>query len=414
MRKKVWIWNHYATNTYFDQGGRHYNFAKFLAEAGYEPVIFCAATIHNSSRQVDTGGALWTEKPDSVCPYVFVKTRPYAGNGKQRVLNMVDFYRGVKKAALEYAKVHGKPDIIYASSVHPLTLVAGIQIARHFGVKCICEVRDLWPEGIVAQSARLTKNNPLIRMLYRGERWIYEKADAMIFTMEGGYDYIREQGWDRTIPQETVFHINNGVDLTVFDENRVNFPFEDVDLQQKDVFCVVYAGSIRRVNNLGLVVETAKQLTDTKIRFLIWGDGDERQMLEQRVRDEGIPNVVFKGRVEKKYIPSIVSQADLNLVHWEHFDLLRFGASYNKLFEYLAAGKPIFCTVQPGYSIVEGNNCGSDTRGLTPKDFASGIRRIYEMTEQERTAMGDNARKAAQQYDFRILTNKLIEIIERV
>lgn len=414
MRKKVWIWNHYATSTYFDQGGRHYNFAKFLAEAGYEPVIFCATTIHNSSRQVDTGGTLWTEKTDSVSPYVFVKARPYAGNGKQRVLNMVDFYRGVKKAALEYAKVHGKPDIIYASSVHPLTLVAGIQIARHFGVKCICEVRDLWPEGIVAQSARLTKNNPLIRMLYRGERWIYEKADAMIFTMEGGYDYIREQGWDRTIPQETVFHINNGVDLTVFDENRVNFPFEDVDLQQKDVFCVVYAGSIRRVNNLGLVVETAKQLTDTKIRFLIWGDGDERQMLEQRVRDEGIPNVVFKGRVEKKYIPSIVSQADLNLVHWEHFDLLRFGASYNKLFEYLAAGKPIFCTVQPGYSIVKGNNCGSDTRGLTPKDFASGIRRIYEMTEQERTAMGENARKAAQQYDFRILTNKLIEIIERV
>ena len=156
MRKKVWIWNHYATNTYFDQGGRHYNFAKFLAEAGYEPVIFCAATIHNSSRQVDTGGALWTEKPDSVCPYVFVKTRPYAGNGKQRVLNMVDFYRGVKKVALEYANVHGKPDIIYASSVHPLTLVAGIQMARHFGVKCICEVRDLWPEGIVAQSARLS------------------------------------------------------------------------------------------------------------------------------------------------------------------------------------------------------------------------------------------------------------------
>ena len=207
MRKKVWIWNHYATSTYFDQGGRHYNFAKFLAEAGYEPVIFCATTIHNSSRQVDTGGTLWTEKTDSVSPYVFVKARPYAGNGKQRVLNMVDFYRGVKKAALEYAKVHGKPDIIYASSVHPLTLVAGIQIARHFGVKCICEVRDLWPEGIVAQSARLTKNNPLIRMLYRGERWIYEKADAMIFTMEGGYDYIREQGWDRTIPQETVFHL---------------------------------------------------------------------------------------------------------------------------------------------------------------------------------------------------------------
>lgn len=223
MRKKVWIWNHYATSTYFDQGGRHYNFAKFLAEAGYEPVIFCATTIHNSSRQVDTGGTLWTEKTDSVSPYVFVKARPYAGNGKQRVLNMVDFYRGVKKAALEYAKVHGKPDIIYASSVHPLTLVAGIQIARHFGVKCICEVRDLWPEGIVAQSARLTKNNPLIRMLYRGERVDLRKSRRDDFSRWKAATIIsgNRDGIVRSL-QETVFHINNGVDLTVFDENRVN------------------------------------------------------------------------------------------------------------------------------------------------------------------------------------------------
>ncbi len=103
----------------------------------------------------------------------------------------------------------------------------------------------------------------------------------------------------------------------------------------------------------------------------------------------------------------------MNLVHWEHFDLLRFGASYNKLFEYLAAGKPIFCTVQPGYSIVEGNNCGSDTRGLTPK-FC--VRDPQDLRNDRAGAdrNGENARKAAQQYDFRILTNKLIEIIERV
>ena len=412
MKRNVWIWNHYATNTYFDQGGRHYNFAKYLSEAGYTPRIFCASTIHNSSKTIDLSGKVWMEKNDSVCPYIFVRARPYTGNGKQRVLNMIDFYRNVKKTAQEYAVIHGKPDIIYASSVHPLTLVAGIQMAKHFGVKCICEVRDLWPEGIVAQSARLTKNNPLIWLLYQGERWIYEKADAIIFTMEGAYDYIKEQGWDRTIPREKVFHINNGVDLAVFDENRVNFPFEDADLQRKDVFCVVYTGSIRRVNNLGLVVETAKKLTDTKIRFLIWGDGDERQTLEGQVQDEGISNVVFKGKVEKKYIPSIVSQADLNLLHWEYFDLHRFGVSANKMFEYLAAGKPIFCTLKPGYSIVVRNHCGNDTSGRTPDDFAAGIRRIAEMTEQERGVMGDNARMTAEKYDFRSLTQQLINVIE--
>ena len=78
--------------------------------------------------------------------FVFVRGRTYEGNGKQRVLNMVDFFRNVKRAARAYAKTWGKPDVIYASSVHPLTLVAGLQMAKHFGVPCVCEVRDLWPE----------------------------------------------------------------------------------------------------------------------------------------------------------------------------------------------------------------------------------------------------------------------------
>ena len=82
------------------------------------------------------------------------------------------------------------------------------------------------------------------------------------------------------------------------------------------------------------------------------------------------------------------------------------------MFEYLAAGKPIFCTLKPGYSIVERNHCGNDTSGRTPDDFAAGIRRIAEMTEQERGVMGDNARMTAEKYDFRSLTQQLINVIE--
>lgn len=37
--KKVWIWNHYATNMFFDQAGRHYWFSKYLIENGYKPTI---------------------------------------------------------------------------------------------------------------------------------------------------------------------------------------------------------------------------------------------------------------------------------------------------------------------------------------------------------------------------------------
>lgn len=419
MKKRIWIMNHYAGNMYFDHGGRHYNFAKYLKQAGYEPVVFCANSKHNTTALWFETDALWHEHmaEEIETPFVFVKARTYVGNGKQRVLNMVDFYRGLKKAGKEYAAKHGRPDIIYASSVHPLTLVAGLQLAKHFGVRCICEMRDLWPEGIVAAYPdRLSRQDLPVRLLYQGEKWIYKKADALIFTQEGGPAYIQEQGWDTghggPIDLGKAYHINNGVDLEVFEENLRTHYLEDPDLDDPNIFKVVYTGAIRKVNNLGLILDAAKEISDPRVKFLIWGDGNELDELRQRVADEGVKNVVFKGQVNKQYIPSIVSRADLNIVHWQMTEILRVGESYNKLFEYLAAGKPVFYTVRPAYSIAEKYQCGAITDGFTPKDIADGIMRLARLTEEEKAALAVNAKKAAKEYDFPVLTKKLINIIE--
>lgn len=420
MKKTVWIMNHYASHMLFDKGGRHYNFAKYLERSGYKPVVFCANIKNSKTNEcyIETEN-LWEikEAEEIHTPFVYVKTRKYQGNGRQRVLNMVDFYRNVKKAAVEYAKKYGKPEVILASSVHPLTMVAGIQLAKKFNVKCICEVRDLWPEAIVTYSKKVTKKSLLAKILYAGEKWIYKKADAVIFTQEGGPDYVCEQGWDKQhggpIDRSKLFHINNGVDLEAFDKNVNGYPYNDDDLDNPNIYKVVYAGSIRRINNLGLILDAAKLITNPKIKFIIFGTGDELEMLKKRVVDEKIDNVVFKGRVDKYYVPAIDCKADVNLVHWEMSPLLRVGESYNKAFEYFAAGKPVFYTVRPGYSIVEKYQCGRLTTGFEPKDIADGIQAMFDMSDDEKKVMAENARKTAEVYDFKNLTKKLIEIIER-
>ena len=407
--------NHYAGSMFFDKGGRHYNFAKYLRRAGYEPVIFCANSKHGQQELFFDNQDLWHEHiaEEIVTPFVFVKARTYQGNGKQRVLNMIDFYRNVKKTAKQYAKKHGSPDVIYASSVHPLTLVAGIQLAKYFGVKCICEVRDFWPESIVAYSTRFTRSHPLMRLLYHGEKWIYKKADSLIFTTEGAYDYIVEQGWEKDIPRSKVHYINNGVDLETFRYNREHFQIEDPDLRNPDLFQVVYTGSIRRVNNLGLLLNAAKQVTDPKVRFLIWGDGDERPMLEQRIRDEGIGNVGFKGKVDKKYIPYIVSKADLNFAHNTPSSLFRFGISFNKIFDYFAAGKPILTDFPCAYNPVIQSNSGVAVENATAAEVARAIEKMVALEEAEYMKFCSNALKAAETYDFKNLTQKLIDIISK-
>ena len=418
MKQRVWILNHYAASMHYSAGGRHYWFAKYLKRAGYEPIIFCSNTKHGvPERFVDTED-LWTVLQDEQIdvPFILVKSSLYTSNGKDRVLNMVNFYKSVQKAAKQYANTYGKPDVILASSVHPLTLVAGERLAKLFGVPCICEMRDLWPEAIVAYSSRIKRDSLPAKAMYAGERWIYEHADALIFTQEGGLDYVREKGWDTAhggkIDMRRAHHINNGVDLDAFDENAREHPYPDEDMDDPETIKVVYTGAIRRINNLGILVDAARHFSDPRMRLIVFGDGDELETLRTRVDSEGIGNVVFKGRVSKVFIPSILQRSDVNVVHWEMNPLVRVGESYNKAFEYYAAGKPVFYTIRPGYSIAERYGAGVITDGFTPQEIAAGIEGVVRLPEERRRDMAANARRVAEAYDFRVMTNTLIEIIE--
>ena len=416
MKKKIWIMNHYAGSMFFDKGGRHYNFAKYLRRAGYEPVIFCANSIHGKRKAYFDDKGLWHEHmaEEIDTPFVFVKARLYQGNGKQRVLNMIDFYRNVKKTAKQYAKEHGTPDIIYASSVHPLTLVAGIQLAKHFGVKCICEVRDLWPESIVAYSKRFTKSHPLIKILYQGEKWIYKKADQIIMTWPGGYDYIQNQGWEKEISPQKISYISNGVDLQAlcFDEEQVKEECARWPGGQK---ILIYAGSVRKVNNLKLLVEAAEELQNRGnhgVCILIYGSGDEQEYLEREVQEKHLTNIRFMGRVEKKKIPALLKNAYATVLHNTSTILDRYGQSQNKFFEYLAVGKPILMTYTVGHSVIRERQCGMEIEKQTAVEIADAIEGLCALDEHVYETFCRNSAAASKDFDFEKLTDKLINVIE--
>lgn len=412
MRQNVWIWNHYATNMFFDQAGRHYWFAENLIKEGYKPTIFCASTNHFSDNHIDTKGSRYSLDTVNSIPFVFVNTPEYKGNGKKRVLNMISFYRGLFKTAKEYAELNGKPDVILASSVHPLTLVAGVKIAKKLDIPCICEVRDLWPESLVAYGS-IKRTSMIAKLLYQGEKWIYKKANSVIMTWEGGGQYIRNQGWDKQINLNKVKHISNGVIIDSFDRNSKENQIKDADLDDKNYKNLVYAGSIRKVNNLGLLIDAAKiiQQKDKQVRFLIFGSGDEKEMLENRCKEENINNIVFKGRVEKKMIPSILKRSYANILHNSSTSLDKYGQSQNKFFEYLAAGRCVIQTYTTGYSVLKKYKCGVSAIKQQPKEIAEIILEACKYNEKAEQ-MGANARKAAYEFDFTKLTKELIRVIE--
>ncbi|RYI28780.1 glycosyltransferase WbuB [Bacillus infantis] len=418
MKKKIWLWNHYATDMYKNRGGRHYWFAENLIKQGYEPTVFCANTFHNKSDFIDTQNKKYTTDILDNIPFVFVRTTTALGNGIDRVKNMGLFYFNLFSVVKEYVKHNGKPDVILASSVHPLTMVAGIKIAKKLGVPCICEIRDLWPEAIFSFN-KAKERSLLGRVLTAGEHWIYRNADALVFTKEGDTDYIIEKKWDTEqggkINLAKCHYINNGVDISAFEISSSENKVDDEDLCA-DKFNVVYVGAIRPVNNVGNLLDVAALLKDeNNIQFLIYGDGNQREMLEKRIADENLTNVKMKGFVNKRSIPYILSKSSVNILNYSHtqYNWAR-GNSSNKLFEYMASGKPIISTVKMGYSILEKYKCGIELENSTPQELAKAILDIKNMSKEKYKVIGSNAKRGANDFDFQKLTKKLIDVVEEV
>lgn len=407
-KMKIWILNHYATEMYFDGAGRHHAFAKYLKMMGHETKIFCANTVHNSTDVINLQGDLYSIKnsKDNIT-YVFVETRSYTGNGKDRLRNMVTFWKNVKKTCKDLMGKGDKPDVILASSVHPLTLVAGEQLGKKYNIPCICEIRDLWPETLV-RFGKLKSNSILTSLLYKGEKWIYKRASALIFTMEGGKQYITNRKWQDSIDLKKVFYINNGVDLEVFDEDKIKYQIQDTDLES-DIFKIVYTGTIGEANRVDILVDVAEKLQENNIsnvKIIVFGSGMKENELKIRVEETGLQNIVFKGRVEKKYIPYILSKADANILLLENNSLYEYGISLNKSFEYLASGKPIVMNSTCRYNYMEENDCA-----VINSDLHQSVLNLLNMNKTEYIKFEKNARNAAHKFDYKVLTNKLESII---
>ncbi len=403
----VWLINHYAVPPKYYPLARQTNFAKHLMAMGHEVTIFAASTVHNSDKNLITDRSRFREETVDGVHYVYIKCVDYQNNGLKRIYNMCEFAWKLPGVCKKFPK----PDAIVATSMPPMSCAAGVKLARKYKCKGVAEIADLWPESIVAYGIAGPKN-PAVVLLRILEKWIYKKADAVVFTMENAYQYIKEQGWEKQIPESKVFYVNNGIELSLFRYNRDNFTLEDSDLDNKDIFKVVYTGSIRQVNNLGLLLDVAKKIKDPKVRFLIWGDGDELPDLEKRVADEKIDNVVFKGRVGKEFVPGIVSRADLNIAHNTPSPIFRYGISFNKLFDYLAAGKPVLSDFPCGHNPAVIGKAGIEVTEPTAENIADAVMAFANMDAEQYRLYSENALATSEQYSFEALTKKLISIIE--
>lgn len=401
---RVWIVNYYTCPNCSNP--RYEQLAKYFVANGWDCVTFYANYEGNSD------GPLYERQEYNGYKYIHVTVPSYVGNGVARMNSIFKFAWIIYRHVNEFER----PDVIL-HNVHTPFDYPVIRAAKKVGAKYIAEAWDAWPD-VFAHLGLISRNNPILKFFYYLERLIYQKADQVVFTFAGGIQHIKRKRWDieqgGKIDLKKVHYINNGVDLEQFDKDRDAYPRSDADINDSKTIKVVYMGSINRANHVHTLIDAAKLLQDMPMyRFFIYGDGADREELEQRVKDEGINNVVFKEkRIPLCEVAWVVSQADVNIMNYQKgFGYM--GVSSGKMFQYLAAGRPIVCNVEIAYDdIITENHLGVAENIYDAKAFAQAIRSVAEQPRASYDAMCKRVRNVASRFDYKILASEEIKVIK--
>jgi glycosyltransferase involved in cell wall biosynthesis len=413
--KKIWLINPVAMPPKYEARIQTLKRAQYLRSHGYDVTIISGSYLHNTDINLIKDNSPYIfEEYEQGQKFIHIRTTNYKNNGFLRIYSLLEFHFKL----WWYASNFGKPDFISHLATVPFGNIT-YYVARKFKAKFIVDIVDLWPESFVAYGL-VSKKNPFLKLAYWAEYWLYKKADLLIFSMEGGKDYIQERKWAKhqggKIDIDKVFYINNGVDLKDFDYNKITYTIADDDLENDQLFKVIYIGSIRLANNVMQLMEAAKHLKDiANIKFLIYGDGEDRLALEQYCKKNHLENVVFKQKwVELKYVPYILSKSSLNILNYKPSSILRFGGSQSKSFQYMASGKPICANIKMNYCPITKFNIGIAEDFKDSKEYADAILSFYQMGKDEYNTLCINARNASENYDYKLLTEKYVELINGI
>ncbi len=307
------------------------------------------------------------------CGTVYVvRTYIYAASNKgffKRILNYLSFM--FSSIVLGTGSV-GKPDVLIATSPQFFVAVAGFVISRIKRCKFIFEVRDLWPEEIVAVGA--IKNRLIIGVLEKIEMFLYRKADLVVAVAQGTIDTLVRRG----IPKNKLTLIPNGVELEQFQNGNAHVK---KTLGFEKSFVVSYIGTHGLAHRLETVLDAANLLKDdNRIQFLLVGDGAEKQNLVIRARELGLTNVYFHDQINRALIPDFYNASDLFLVPLRKADLFTRNIP-SKVYEIMAARKPmIIATEGESRKLVE--QCGAGI-GVSPENSAELAGKIMYLLDNE-------------------------------
>lgn len=389
---KVWILNHYASPPDQPTGTRHYDLGRVLVRQGHDVTIFASGFSHITLREdrLQSNERMRIDCFDGV-RFVWLRTTPYSANDGRRAMNMLTYALN----ALRTQRQIPRPDVVVGSSVHLAAAAAACLIASVRRVPFVFEVRDLWPQALVDMGA-LKQNGAITRTLRAVERFLYQRARVIINVPPRAVDYITNLG----ISETKIVYIPNGIAdyeerVALANGSAQELVTKIRQMRQDGKLVAGFIGSHVRANGVDTLVEAAKALADrgvSDISLVFVGDGMQKPQSQELARRYGLNNVLFWEPVPKRSVPAVLEAFDVALFSLHDISVYKYGLSCNKLFDYMASGRPIVSACAIEDTPVSASGAGICTPPESPDDIADALVKMISMGEEGRRLMGECGR----------------------
>ncbi len=326
-------------------GTRHHELARHLAAKGHRVSIIASPVSYLTGKQEKQRSVVY----DADGLITIYRTYTYSALHKSffhRIISFVSFMVSSFFKSLSIQDV----DIVWGTSPPIFQSFTAWLVARLKRRPFLLEIRDLWPAFAIAVG--VLNNNFLIKLSLWLERFLYKHADQLIVNSPGFIEHLESKGGSniRLIP--------NGADAAIF-QNHEKTRRKDSYPSWENKFVVLYTGAHGMSNDLQVVLHAAEKLKDHEdIHIVLLGDGKEKLNLIQMATSMNLTNLEFLDPRPKTMMPEVISQADACLAILKPIDMYK--TTYpNKVFDYMAAGKPIILAIDGVIrEVVEKAGCG--------------------------------------------------------
>ena len=326
-------------------GTRHHELARYLAAQGHRVTIIASPVSYLTGKD-DRKPSVVHDANGRITIY---RTFTYSALHKSFFHRILSFFSFMVSSFFKSLSIRNV-DLVWGTSPPIFQAFTAWLVARLKRKPFLLEIRDLWPAFAIAVG--VLDNKLLIRLSLWLERFLYKHADQLIVNSPGFIRHIEAKGGRgiRLIP--------NGADPAFFQtEDKAGEKRTYPSWQGK--FVILYTGAHGMSNDLQVALQAANLLREhERIHFVLLGDGKEKSNLIHMAESLDLPNLEFLNSLPKTAMPGVISQADACLAILKPIEMYK--TTYpNKVFDYMAAGKPIILAIDGVIrEVVEKADCG--------------------------------------------------------